>query len=80
MTRAIIWTKYNCAYCGQARASLEHLAIVHEGPKIGGGYTREDLLEAVPTARTVPQIFLDDQLIGGYTQLQQHLAKDQHEH
>ena len=80
MTRAIIWSRYNCTYCDQARALLEHNAIAYEERKIGDGYTREDLLEAVPSARTVPQIFLDDELIGGYTQLQQHLAKDQHEH
>jgi glutaredoxin len=27
----------------------------------------------VPTARTVPQIFIDEQLIGGFTELKQHL-------
>ena len=75
MTRAIIWSKYNCAYCDQARNLLEHHAIVYEERKIGDGYTREDLLEAVPSARTVPQIFLDDELIGGFHELRQHLAK-----
>jgi glutaredoxin len=80
MTRAIIWSKYNCIYCDQARALLEQNAIVYEERKIGDGYTREDLLEAVPSARTVPQIFMDNQLIGGYTELRQHLEKDQHEH
>jgi glutaredoxin 3 len=47
--------------------------IEFEEKKIGHGFTREDLLEAVPTARTVPQIFLDDQLIGGFTELKKHL-------
>jgi glutaredoxin len=27
----------------------------------------------VPTARTVPQIFIDDVLIGGFTELRDHL-------
>jgi glutaredoxin len=27
------------------------------------------LLEAVPNARTVPQIFLDGELVGGFTEL-----------
>ena len=34
---------------------------------------KEDLLEAVPSARTVPQIFLDGNLIGGFTELKKHL-------
>ena len=44
-----------------------------EERKIGDGYTREDLLEAVPAARTVPQIFLDNELIGGFQELKQRL-------
>jgi glutaredoxin len=30
-------------------------------------------LEAVPDARTVPQIFLDGNLIGGFAELKKHL-------
>ena len=52
---------------------LKQKGIEFEERKIGDGFTREDLLEAVPTARTVPQIFLDDKLIGGFTELRQHL-------
>ena len=44
--------------------------------KIGDLYTKEDLLEAVPNAKTVPQIFLDDEYIGGYDQLVTHLNRD----
>jgi glutaredoxin 3 len=47
--------------------------IQFEEKKIGDGYTREELLEAVPTARSVPQIFLDNTLIGGFTELKEYL-------
>ena len=67
--KAIVWSKYNCPYCDQAKALLKQKNIEFEEKKIGDGYTKEDLLEAVPTARTVPQIFMDDKLIGGYTDL-----------
>jgi glutaredoxin len=67
--KAIIWSKDACPYCVQAKALLDQKGIEFEERKIGSGYTKEDLLEAVPTARTVPQIFLDDKLIGGYTEL-----------
>ena len=71
--KAIIWSKYHCPYCDQARALLSQKGIPFEERKIGDGYTREELLEAVPNARTVPQIFLDDVLIGGFTELKAHL-------
>jgi glutaredoxin len=71
--KAVVWSKYHCSYCDQAKALLKQQGIAFEEKKIGDGYTREDLLEAIPTARTVPQIFLDGELIGGFTELKQHL-------
>lgn len=74
--KATVWSKYNCPYCDQAKALLKQKGIEFEERKIGDGFTKEDLLEAVPTARTVPQIFLDDQLIGGFTELKQWLNSE----
>jgi glutaredoxin len=73
--KAVVWSKYNCTFCEQAKALLKQKGIAFEEKKIGDGYTKEELLEAVPTARTVPQIFLDDNLIGGFTELKAHLEK-----
>jgi glutaredoxin 3 len=56
-----------------AKALLNQKNIPFEERKIGDGYTREELLEAVPSARTVPQIFLDDELVGGYNELRTRL-------
>lgn len=73
--KAVVWSKYHCPYCDQAKALLKQRGIPFEEKKIGDGYTREELLEAVPTARTVPQIFIGDELIGGFTELKAHLEK-----
>lgn len=66
---AVIWSKENCPYCEQAKEFLTKKEIKFEERKIGHGWTREDLLESIPTARTVPQIFIDDVLIGGFNNL-----------
>ena len=73
MTKAIVWSKENCPYCLQAKALLESKGIEFEERNISADWTREQLLEAVPTARTLPQIFLDDNYIGGFTELRKHL-------
>jgi glutaredoxin len=73
--KAIVWSKYHCPYCDQAKALLKQKGIAFEEKKIGDGYTKEELLEAVPNARTVPQIFLDGQLIGGFTELKTKLTE-----
>jgi len=72
---AIVWSKDNCPYCDQAKALLTQRGIKYEEHKIGAGYSREQLLEAVPNARTVPQIFINNQLIGGFTELRRHLEE-----
>jgi glutaredoxin 3 len=47
--------------------------IKFEEKKIGDGYTKEELLEEIPTARSVPQIIIDDKVIGGFTELKEFL-------
>lgn len=71
---ATVWSKPNCPYCDQAKALLTMKGIEFEEKKIGNGYTREDLLEAVPSARSVPQIFLGEELVGGFTELRARLS------
>lgn len=73
--KAVVWSKYNCPFCEQAKALLKQKGITYEEKKIGDGFTKEDLLESVPNARTVPQIFLDEKLIGGFTELRKYLEE-----
>ena len=73
MIKAIVWSKENCPYCLQAKALLESRGIKFEERNVSRDWTREQLLAAVPTARTLPQIFLDEAHIGGFTELRKHL-------
>jgi glutaredoxin len=73
MTKAIVWSKDSCPFCVQAKALLEARGIEYEERNVSKDWTKEQLLEAVPTARTLPQIFLDDNYIGGFTDLRSHL-------
>jgi glutaredoxin len=72
--KAVVWSKYHCPYCDQAKALLKMKGIEIEERNINEDWTKDQLLEAVPTARTVPQIFLDDQYIGGFQELKRHLG------
>lgn len=74
---AIVWSKNQCTFCEQAKRLLKLKGVEFEERKIDNGWTREQLLEAVPTARTVPQIVLDGQLIGGYNELKKYFEKEQ---
>jgi len=72
----IVWSKENCPHCDQAKAMLRQHDISYEERKIGEGWTKEQLLESVPTARSVPQIFLYGKYIGGHTDLDNYLQEN----
>jgi glutaredoxin 3 len=76
--KAIVWSKYHCPQCDQAKALLSQKGIKFEERKIGDGYTKEELLEAVPTARAVPQIFINEQYVGSLTELKSYLERESH--
>ena len=68
--KAIVWSKDHCPYCDQAKALLKSKEIEFEERNITNGtWSKEQLLEAVPSARTLPQIFLNEEYVGGFTEL-----------
>ncbi len=48
--------------------------IEYEEKNIAQGYNIQDLLELVPNAKTMPQIWLDEEHIGGFSDLQKKLS------
>lgn len=71
--KVIVWSKYHCTFCDQAKALLNRYSISYEERKIGDGWTKEELLEDIPSARTVPQIIIDGKPIGGFNELKEYL-------
>lgn len=70
MIKAIIWSKENCYYCHMAKEILDDKNIPYEERNLSdGSWTKEQLLIEVPDAKTVPQIFIDGNYIGGYDEL-----------
>lgn len=72
--KAIVWSTATCSFCKQAKILLDKHNIPYEERMIGAEWTKEQLLEEVPHARTVPQIFIDEIYVGGYTELVSHLS------
>ena len=67
--KAIVWSKPDCSYCVRAKHEFDKRGVEYEERMVGFGWTKEDLLESVPQARSVPQIFIDGKYIGGYNEL-----------
>jgi glutaredoxin 3 len=75
MTNVVVWSKPNCPECNKAISILTSYNIAYEVRKIGEGWTREQLLEVAPEARSVPQVFIYNNLIGGAGALEKYIEE-----
>ena len=66
MRQVTIYTTRFCPYCLMAKAVLERNAVdFHEIPVDGNPELRQKMTERARGNYTVPQIFFDDDYIGG---------------
>ena len=73
--KAVVWSKPDCIYCDMAKKLLEQKGYEVEERRLGFGWNREQLFEAVPNVKSVPQIFLDGEYIGGYDNLKKYFEE-----
>jgi len=66
-----IYGKTQCPYCDMAKALCEQQKMDYQYKLLGFDFTREELMEKFPGARTFPQIIVDGNKIGGYTELKE---------
>ena len=70
MTKKVeIYSRSKCSYCVMAMKFFDSKGIKYDVYSADDPKVFEEMLERNPQARTVPQIFIDDKLIGGYTDL-----------
>ena len=62
-----IYSKNYCPYCVRAKNLLEIKGVPFTEYNIEQDAARfEEMLKRAPGSRTVPQIFIDDALVGGF--------------
>ena len=61
-----IWGKENCGYCTAAKSLAESKNLNYTYKQMGVDFTRDEVFEQFPNARTFPQIKVNDEPIGGY--------------
>lgn len=58
-----------CPFCLQARSLLDRKGVAYEAIDVDGDLATRRWLREVTGQRTVPQIFIGEEPIGGYTEL-----------
>ena len=73
----LIYGKDQCPFCDKAvhvaQQVCQESEHTYEYKKLGRDFDREELMEAFPGARTFPQIRVDNDNIGGYTDFEKYI-------
>ncbi|MBY0316713.1 MAG: glutaredoxin 3 [Bdellovibrionales bacterium] len=69
MAKVVIYSKTYCPYCDRAKALFKSKNVSYDEIKVDDDPALYTELKNRTGMMTVPQIFIDDKLIGGYTDL-----------
>ncbi len=69
MARVRMYTTTVCPFCIRAKTLLKNKGVTFEEINVGGDHDLRDWLVKVTGRRTVPQIFINDEPIGGYEEM-----------
>ena len=72
--KALVYTKPMCGYCISAKNLLKSKGIEYEERYLDNQQVIKEFVEQHPTKRSMPQIWLDDEYVGGFRELQQKLS------
>jgi glutaredoxin 3 len=70
MAKVVIYTKDNCAYCTAAKTLLGEKGAPYSEVNLQTKPDELAALKAKTGLRTVPQIFIGEKLVGGFSELQ----------
>ena len=72
-----IWSKPQCPFCDKAENLCKQKNLEYKKYMLDVDFSREDLVEKFPSARTFPQITINGELIGGYTEFEAKLRLEE---
>ena len=61
-----IWGRPGCSYCERAKQICKKFGLNYIYHQLDEDFTKEELLERFPDAKTYPQIIVDGEYIGGH--------------
>ena len=65
-----IWSKPQCPFCDKAENLCKQKNFEYKKYMLDEDYTREQMFEKFPSAWTFPQITVNGELIGGYSEFE----------
>ena len=75
--KVTVYSKPACQFCDKAKALLTQLKIEYTEKVVTKDISLEELFEELgKTVRTIPQIVIDENHIGGFNELREHFVDE----
>jgi glutaredoxin len=71
-----IYGKESCNYCTKAKTLCEMKGIEYVYKMLDEDYTQDEFFSKFPRARTFPQIIANEQVLGGFEQLEKYFENN----
>tara|TARA_X000001036_G_scaffold422989_1_gene446483 strand:+ start:398 stop:673 length:276 start_codon:yes stop_codon:yes gene_type:complete len=69
-SKIVVYSKNNCVFCTKAKTLLKNLGFEYEERMMESFESPAKMIEDIgKNVRSMPQIKIDDELVGGYNQL-----------
>lgn len=78
MKTAYLITKEDCPFCVKAKGFLEGLGVPYQTKVVGQDVGWSEVQEKLPGVKTVPQIWIGDEYVGGYDNLTEWVLTNEH--
>ncbi len=71
MAKVLVYSSAHCGYCVQAKHLLDEKGVAYDEIRVDLDSAEREKMMTLSGQRTVPQIFINDKPIGGFTDLAQ---------
>ncbi|HEV8342301.1 MAG TPA: glutaredoxin 3 [Candidatus Binatia bacterium] len=71
MSRVVLYSKEYCSFCKRAKALLQSKNIAFEEVDVTSDAVLQKEIQRLSGRRTVPQIFIDGNSVGGFEELRE---------
>lgn len=75
LKNVVVYSTHICPFCTAAKQLLENLGIDYREIDVSGDQGKREEMRRLSRRSTVPQIFIDGEHIGGYTDLAAYLGR-----
>jgi glutaredoxin len=68
-----VWSQNPCPWCDRVKNLIKSKGYTYTEKVLGENATKQELIEVIPGARSVPQVVINGEVVGGFAETERYL-------